>query len=56
MQIVRRGTKAKRVYGGTKKTTSQVDIFIIQNRPTTVRIHLKLSSLLEEEGLSLKKN
>ena len=34
MQIVKRGTKGKRdFFGGTKKTTSQVDIFnIIQKR------------------------
>ena len=38
MQIVKRGTKGKSFFlGGTKKTTSQVDIFnIIQKRPTTV--------------------
>ena len=34
MQIVKRGTKGKKFFlGGTKKTTSQVDIFnIIQKR------------------------
>ena len=38
MQIVKRGTKGKSFFfGGTKKKTSQVDIFnIIQKRPTTV--------------------
>ena len=38
MQIVKRGAKCKSFWGGgTKKTTSQVDIFnIIQERPTTV--------------------
>ena len=38
MQIMKRDTKGKRSFmEGTKKTTSQVDIFnIIQKRPTTV--------------------
>ena len=46
MQIVQRGIKGKRerFFGGTKKTTSQVDIFSILNNPekTNNGIHLKV--------------
>ena len=44
MQVVKRGTKGKRGFlGGTKKTTSQVDIFnIINPEKTNNVIHLKV--------------
>ena len=45
MQIVKKGTKGKSFFGGgTKKTTSQVDIFnIIQKRTTVLFLQIKVS-------------
>ena len=43
MQIVKRGTKGKSFFwGGTKKTTSQVDIFKHNLEKTNNGIHLKV--------------